>query len=78
MIGPFTDICLKLTYKFCFQVIAGVIATGFHVVLGFSFAFSGIMIPDLIRNVTNNETDSGEILATKTESAWAGKILKHL
>lgn len=60
---------------FSFQIIAGLIATGFHVLLGFSFAFSGIMVPDLLRNVTGNETDSGEIVASETDCAWTGKDL---
>lgn len=53
---------------------AAVIAAGFHLVIGLSLAFSAIVIPSLTRNVTNNETDSGEITATKAECSWIGKI----
>lgn len=52
---------------------AAVIAAGFHLVIGLSLSFSAIMIPDLTRNITN-ETDTGEIIATKTECSWIGKF----
>lgn len=56
---------------------AAVAAASFHLVIGISLAFSAIVVPDLTRNITNNETDSGEITADKTECSWIGKNLNY-
>lgn len=53
---------------------AAVIAAAFHLVIGVSLAFSGIVIPSLTRNITSNETGTGEIIATKAETSWIGEI----
>lgn len=55
---------------------AAVAAAAFHLVIGISLAFSAIVVPDLSRNVTGNETDDGEITATTTECSWIGNYYK--
>ncbi|XP_060533328.1 facilitated trehalose transporter Tret1-2 homolog [Cylas formicarius] len=57
------------TFKtLCPQVLAALIAASFHVVVGISLAYSGILIPQL------NDTSSG-IAVTKAESSWIASTI---
>ncbi|KAG5886187.1 hypothetical protein JTB14_036055 [Gonioctena quinquepunctata] len=53
---------------------AAFIAAAYHIAVGISLAYSGILIPALDRNVTN-DTDDNELRATKSECSWIGNVV---
>ncbi|KAG5887749.1 hypothetical protein JTB14_016101 [Gonioctena quinquepunctata] len=56
------------------QVVAGILASLYHMSAGMSAAYSGILIPHLLRNVTNDTFDD-ELRATKTECSWITSVV---
>nr|XP_023028308.1 facilitated trehalose transporter Tret1-2 homolog [Leptinotarsa decemlineata] len=56
------------------QVMAAFIAAAYHIAVGISLAYSGILIPALDRNDTN-DTGDDELRASKSECSWIASVV---
>ncbi|CAG9772328.1 unnamed protein product [Ceutorhynchus assimilis] len=59
------------------QIAAASIAASYHIVVGISLAYSGILIPNLVPHA-NNVTSDIQIVASTSETSWIGMVLTFL